>query len=32
LDGRQVFPTGLLDSGFGYRFDQLDFALRDLLE
>jgi len=32
LDGRQVFPTRLLDSGFGYRFDQLDFALKDLLE
>ncbi|MGB2963336.1 MAG: TIGR01777 family oxidoreductase [Anaerolineales bacterium] len=31
LDGRQVYPTRLLDSGFGYRFDQLDFALRDLL-
>jgi len=31
LDGRQVYPTRLLDSGFGFRFDQLDFALKDLL-
>jgi NAD dependent epimerase/dehydratase family enzyme len=30
LDGRQVFPKRLMAAGFGFKYDNLDFALWDL--